>query len=307
MNSGPAPLVSVIVPTWNRPLGLREALDSLARQRFTNFETLVINDGGSDVADVVSGFAGAQPVRHLEHAGNRGPASARNTGLRLARGKYVAYLDDDDVYLPGHLETLVAFLESTGNKVAYTDACCARVDVVDGAEQTISREVPYSSDWDNERVLAANIAPLLCFMHARECVTRAGAFDETLSTHEDWEYWIRLSRIYPFHHLKTTTCEYRVRSDKESLTWRKRSDCLVSAHRIYARYRALSSALPAVVSAQNDLLAQLEKEVHGRVLSPSERASFRREVCPDVLDAGDSIPVRRRPTWLRWLRARWRG
>jgi len=119
-------LVSVIVPTRNRPETLGEALQSIAAQTYSPIEVVVVNDGGRDVQDVISRYSSKCSLNYIPLENNKGRSAARNIAIRAARGHYVAYLDDDDLFFPDHLETLVYCLESGGGKVAYTDAFRAR-------------------------------------------------------------------------------------------------------------------------------------------------------------------------------------
>jgi glycosyltransferase involved in cell wall biosynthesis len=116
------PLVSVIVPTCNRPDMLVAALQSILSQTYQHYEIIVVNDGGVDVGLIVGWLNRQGDMTYVRHDRHRGLAAARNTGLKLARGKYIAYLDDDDTFYPDHLETLVTFLEESDFEVAYTDA-----------------------------------------------------------------------------------------------------------------------------------------------------------------------------------------
>ena len=116
------PAVSIIVPTYNRPDTLRMALNSIAAQTYNNCEAVVINDAGKDVSAIVNSFKGRLAITYLVHPENKGVAASRNTGINAAIGKYIGYLDDDDIYYPDHIETLVDFLENNDYKVAYTDA-----------------------------------------------------------------------------------------------------------------------------------------------------------------------------------------
>ena len=116
------PLISVIVPTFNRPAMLKDALASIAAQTYKPIEIIVVNDAGVDVECVVSRLGFEQRIIYLRHDTNKGLPAARNTGLKVASGDYIAYLDDDDVYYPDHIHTLVSFLLASDYKVAYTDA-----------------------------------------------------------------------------------------------------------------------------------------------------------------------------------------
>jgi GT2 family glycosyltransferase/MoaA/NifB/PqqE/SkfB family radical SAM enzyme/Flp pilus assembly protein TadD len=212
------PLVSVIVPTYNRPNQLVIALKSVLGQTYKNLELIVVNDAGTDVENVVSSLRESQPITYIKHGKNRGLAAARNSGIKLARGKYIAYLDDDDLFYPRHVETLVAFLESGEYKVAYTDAYRAHQEKKNGEYVVIKRDVPYSFDFDYDRILETNFVPVLCFMHERSCAEEAGLFDESLKKLEDWDLWIRMSRKFKFAHIKQLTCEFTWRTDGTTMT-----------------------------------------------------------------------------------------
>jgi O-antigen biosynthesis protein len=117
-----APLVSVIVPTYNRPDMLAATLESILNQTYQRLEIIVVNDCGLEVENIAGWLNRQGNITYVRHACNRGLAAARNTGIKLARGKYLAYLDDDDLFYPDHLETLVTALEGSRFRVAYTDA-----------------------------------------------------------------------------------------------------------------------------------------------------------------------------------------
>lgn len=207
-------VVSVIVPTYNRPEMLREALKSVFAQTHRNFEIIVINDAGIDVKDIIAGFNINNIIIYLQHIENKGLAAARNSGLKIAKGKYITYLDDDDVFYPDHIETLVTFLENSEYKIAYTDA--VRVDQIlkkSGGYGNIVNGVYMSRDFSREALLKNNIAPIHCFMHEKSCLEGNIIFDEKLSSHEDWDLWIKLSKKYDFKHIKKNTVEYRHRTE----------------------------------------------------------------------------------------------
>lgn len=255
---GAGPLVSVIVPTYNRPAFLQKALESVLAQTYRPIEIIVVNDGGEDVEDVVSLMNRSRPViTYVKHAANRGLAAARNTGLRLARGKYIAYLDDDDRFYPDHLETLVGFLEQSEYRVVYTDAWRVH-DVGEGSRDVgRRRDLPYSHDFNANFLLIANYFPVLTVMHERACLDRCGLFDESLTTHEDWDLWIRMSRWEPFAHIKRITAEFSFRTDGSTMTSRLRKDFARTAEIIYEKYRLHAEAVPGIREAQVKRLAEL--------------------------------------------------
>jgi len=257
--NGETPIISVIVPTHNRPDMLKETIQSILDQTFQNFEIIVVNDAGRDVSTVVKAF-NSPKISYLSHETNKGLAGARNTGIKAARGKYIAYLDDDDIFYPEHLETLVTFLQKSGESVAYTDAYRAHQIVQkDGTYAITERDVPYSFDFNFKDILIGNYIPVTCFMHDIKCIHEAGYFDESLHSHEDWDLWIRMSQKFPFHHIKKLTCEFRWREDGTSMTSSKEPEFISTQEKIYIKYQHISSKLPDVARAQRRELYNRKK------------------------------------------------
>lgn len=188
----PKPLVSIIVPTFNRRDLLLRALKSISVQMYAYHETIVVNDGGEDVSKMVSGF---HKARYINLGRNYGLPAARNAGIREAKGEWIAYLDDDDWYYPHHLRRLVAMAEQA--RFIYSNA-----DYVNRfGHVKLYMDVDPTAD-----ILEHNITPVCCVIHDRKLIDQAGWFDETLQNHEDWDLWIRMSKITKMYHLKETTC-----------------------------------------------------------------------------------------------------
>jgi len=120
------PLVSVIVPTFNRSAFLRAALDSLLRQTLRDFEIIVVDDGSEDETAAVLGSVADARLRVITHSTNRGIARARNSGLTAARGKYIAWLDSDDLSRPSRLAKQVRFMERNPD-IALVGACAGKI------------------------------------------------------------------------------------------------------------------------------------------------------------------------------------
>jgi glycosyltransferase involved in cell wall biosynthesis len=256
-----APKVSVVMPTRNRPGFLARALQSVLDQTLQDFEILVANDRGIDVSGVIARFSSRARIIYLAEPAGKGIAAARNSGMRAASGKYIAHLDDDDLFHPNHLETLVSFLENSGQKAAYTDAWCAEEALADGQYKVVRRELSYSADWDHDRILVQNFVPTLCFMHERRSGIAAGDFDEQLSTHEDWDFWIRLSRVCTPVHIKKVTCEFRKRTDGSSMTSGHRPDFLRTIQMVYKKHQAHAAGNATIRRQQKQFLRGLEKEL----------------------------------------------
>ncbi|MFO8012986.1 MAG: glycosyltransferase [Phycisphaerae bacterium] len=203
------PFVSVLVPTYNRRRYLAEALASIVAQTYEHFEAIVINDGGVGVRDVVDGFADPRLVL-IDRADNRGKAASLNEGLERARGTYVAYLDDDDLYYPHHLERLVETLEGpTDCGVAYTDLYKAHCRIQpDGSRQVLGKVVNISRDFDRFFQCYFNHTLHVAAMHRRDLLERAGPYDESLGILVDWDLMRRLAFFTDFVHVPEVTGEF---------------------------------------------------------------------------------------------------
>ena len=256
-----APMVSVIVPTLDRPEMLRQAIESILQQTYRDFEIIVVNDGGADVSALVRSLDTDGRISYVRHPVNRNLAAARNSGIGVARGKYIAYLDDDDRFYPEHLETLVAFLEQGSHRAAYTDALRVTQTRRDDRYVTAARDRPYSNDFDRDRLLVLNTFPVLCMMHDRACVEAVGGFDEALTSHEDWDLWVRMSARFPFKHLATITAEFTYRVDGSSMTSGTRPDFLRTAEIVYQKSAADVAGRPDIQQAREQFLSALRAQI----------------------------------------------
>ena len=207
------PKVSVIVPAYNVSHYLETTLLSLERQSYDRFEVLIVDDGSTDdTAKIATVFCQRDSRFRLLQKPNGGLSSARNYGINHAVGKYIALLDGDDVYHPDKLNTHVEVLENSEEiGVAYSASRAIRND---GKETwMILNGKPVQSD---------PLIALLCknfIGHGSNAVFRrclidtVGGFDETLSSCEDVDFWLRIAatKRWQFYRLPQILCYYRVR------------------------------------------------------------------------------------------------
>ncbi|WP_211263688.1 glycosyltransferase [Stenotrophomonas terrae] len=207
-----APLFSVILTTWNRPALLADALNSIHAQTLRDFEVILVNDCGGPVEHLLGepGF----PLTYLQLGRNGGPAAARNAAHRLARGRYLVYLDDDDLYLPNHLQTLADALQAHPDEVVYSDALFITERIEGSSRHPLAEERRYPHDrYSHERLSVDNYIPINTFSWPRALAAEVGGFDERLPGLEDWDFLLRLAARVAFHHVHQETVQVRMRAD----------------------------------------------------------------------------------------------
>ena len=202
----PKPLVSVVIPSYNRAQYIAETIESVLAQTYNNIEVVVIDDGSKDnTREVVEPYS--PRVRYVWQENSERGAS-RNHGLRLSKGEFLAFLDSDDLWLPNKLEEeLRIFGEMPNVGVVYSDA-----DLVDSEGRflkTIMRN-GYSGAV-TDKLLRDNFVTLSAHLIRRSLAVQVGGFREEreLSGSEDWEFWIRLSCVTEFAYLRKVTTKIR--------------------------------------------------------------------------------------------------
>jgi len=242
------PIVSVIIPTYRRNEFIRESVGSVLQQTFKNFTLMVINDGGSDeLEDILRTFKDNR-IEYFK-VPHRGLSRALNIGLWASGSKYISYLDDDDIYYPEHLESLVTLLEEKNLEVAYSDTYCVRQEKRDDQYITLEKEL-YSKDFDPPMMLVRNciLAPL-AIMHRRDCLKSVGYFNEKLPVVMDWDLWAHMAQKFKFNHVKKPTGEYRVRTDGTNISSnRMKMKVYSDTLRLYLMNKYLIQKLPDLMS-----------------------------------------------------------
>lgn len=184
------PLVSVIIPTYNRCKELRVALDSVISQTYQNIEIIVVDDGSTDnTREVVSSYT---DVKYLVQ-NNNGPSAARNTGIKNSHGELIAFLDSDDAWLPHKLEKQVrCFVERPELGIVGTG--CFNCD--ENLANPTARSNLKLAKSDREQILIWNYWPTPSLCIRRICFDTVGFFDEEMKFAEDWDMWIRIAQSF---------------------------------------------------------------------------------------------------------------
>jgi glycosyltransferase involved in cell wall biosynthesis len=202
------PSVSVIIPAYNAEKYIEESIESVFAQSYQDFEIIVIDDGSTDrTPEVLDRFG--EKLR-VVRGRNRGPSGARNIGISVSRGKYVAFLDSDDLWTPDKLAVQVAFLERHSDiGMVFADMLKfnARGVIVNSYLKNVHKIrdcydmlLKSQSGLDNatELLLQCNLIPTGSVLVRKDCLERAGLFDENLKTVEDLDLWLRLSMVTKF-------------------------------------------------------------------------------------------------------------
>ncbi len=231
MTPSTPPIVSVIVPAFNAAWSLAETLDSVTSQSLTRWECVIVDDGSNDGTGAVAAeYARRDPRFRTVRQENRGLAGARNTGLDLARGELIHFLDSDDRLMPWALGALADRLHTLG-----ADAVFARHEWRD----TAGRPLGWAPMLDRFTIGHAELLhgcpfPVISQMIRRDAIggTR---FDPSLRIGEDWDFWLRLSeRAVTWHGFDTLVAAYRVSpaslSRDAAAMWRSLSRSALAAH-----------------------------------------------------------------------------
>lgn len=186
------PEISIIIPAYNNTKLLTQALDSVQNQTFEDTEVIVIDDGSkADFEPIINEYDDS--VLLITHEENQGAATARNTGIKAARGEYIAFLDADDLWHPTKLEKQYAVFENNTENlgIVYTGFVQRTVD----NDQKITRP-SVSGDIYIQELERDRIHPTSTVMIRRQCIERIGDFDASLPSRQDYDLWIRITEHY---------------------------------------------------------------------------------------------------------------
>lgn len=195
-------LVSVVIPTYNRKTTICRAIRSVLSQTYNNIEIIVVDDCSKDDTEEVVNqeFGEDKRVSFYKLDKNSGACVARNKGVKLSKGKYVAFLDSDDEFIPKKIELQVEKIQSTGAQLCATDYTIIYRDGSEGVVKTYNgpkEEVFFE-------LLYCNFITTGTLIGLRECFIET-PFDESQPRYQDWDIVLRLYQKYSFTFLKERT------------------------------------------------------------------------------------------------------
>ena len=207
-------IVSVIIPTYNRARLLEKAIRSVLSQIFRDFEIVVINDASADnttemIKDKFNFEMEKSILRYYRNEENKGLGYCRNKGIGLAKGKYIALLDDDDTWLPEHLKILIGYLEEHKD-VGCVFSNCAMIKGDGSSELGVKNLESYKGFSYRELCILGILAATCTSVFRKQIYKNIGGFRENLNHGENRELYSRIALNYPIHYIeKITSCQYR--------------------------------------------------------------------------------------------------
>jgi glycosyltransferase involved in cell wall biosynthesis len=223
-------LVSVVIATYNMGHYLPEAVRSVLAQSYRNVDVQIVDDGSTDDTQTIVRQWDAHPRVRLHRQSNAGQAHAKNQGIALSRGDFIAFLDADDVWLPEKLaRQMPLFTGRPEVGVVYSG-----YERMDGEGRPLPKGPTHMHRGRvSGALLIENFVPFPSAVVRRECLERHGAFDETLSMGIDYDLWLRLSAHCQFDFIAEPTVRYRIWPGQMSKNYRQRYE---SGIRIMQRF-----------------------------------------------------------------------
>ncbi len=210
-HSSDRPLVSAVIPTYNCEPWIKEAVGSVLNQTYSNIEILVVDDGSTDNTRKVLSPYIKKNIIHYFYQNNQGPGSARNTGIRKAKGEYVAFLDADDLWLTEKTEKQLAVLEEKAEiKLVLSDSYI--IDEKDGRKKEFRNTHPKDSEQTIIHFFQNRIQRITpTVMAERESVLSIGGFEEDLPQREDHFFLMKMCSEFQIEYIQNFLAKVRDR------------------------------------------------------------------------------------------------
>lgn len=211
--------ISVIIPTCLRKDSLRKAINSVLKQTFKEFEIIVVNDssGEKEIINVLEEFRDSR-IKYFCNSRKKGANGARNTGILKAKGKYIAMLDDDDIFLPSKLEKQYNILENNmdiGVVITQADVINEKDEIIRTIDDEFSTEDIFYNLIFNNCVVHCSV------MFRKEIAEEAGYYNEDLNQAQDYDLWCRFIKLTKFFQINEKLVLWR--DHPESITGSKKS------------------------------------------------------------------------------------
>jgi len=225
-----SPLVSVIIPCYNCRDFIAQALESVMRQTYKNIEIIVVDDGSSDGTKEFITNNYSDIIYFYQR--NQGPAAARNRGIKLSKGKYIAFLDADDAWLPNKIESQIEIMSKKDDvSLIHT----GRITISEKKKKVLKRNI-VSGDIFNF-LLKQDFITTSSVMVTRDCISDVGMFDENpnLIGVEDYLLWLKVAHRHKCFYIDRPLVEYYIHDQNISLDYKKRINNLLKLKNTFCR------------------------------------------------------------------------
>lgn len=239
------PLVSVVVPTFNRAALLPQTVSSILTQTYAEIELIVVDNMSSDGTEEYVQSLADPRVRTCRNANEGIIARNRNLGIRLARGKYVALCDDDDLWQPEKLAEQVAVMEANPNVgLCYTNAVVFGEDVF--GDVWLNKNKVFRSHF--KRLLLRNFIPNSSVLIRKSVLDAEGGFDESgsLAPFEDYEMWLRIAHSHELIYIDKPLLKYRLHANNWAGRYGNRQRIVIRVLRAVQKKLGISSPILCV-------------------------------------------------------------
>jgi glycosyltransferase involved in cell wall biosynthesis len=223
-------MVSVIVPTFNREKTILRAINSILKQTYKDIEIIIIDDCSNDNTQNVVKLLNNDKIKYIKHDKNRGACAARNTGIKLAKGEYIAFLDSDDEWLPKKIEKQVNFLKTNNADVVFcSHICCMGNKELIIPDKKIDTSILYKKLlYGNFITTGSILGKSKCFNHIK--------FDLKLPRFQDWDLMISIAQKYSVQHINEVLTINYVQKDSISKDDKKAIEALKIIHSKFLNY-----------------------------------------------------------------------
>ena len=274
-----APGISILMPVFNGAAYVNQAIESALAQTYQDFELIIVNDGSTDnSAEVIRPYLADPRTRYLEQP-NGGVAAARNAAIRVAHGRYIGFLDQDDLWLPEKLDLQVQYLHGhpdvgmvhANQSYIDSDSRHTRLPFDDGFAKV--------SGWCFRDLFIRNRIAVLTVLARKSALDSVGPLNETIPGGDDYEMWMRISKHFPIGHLDRILAHYRTHgSNVSNDNFRMTRTVLGAIQSILRRYPEARKELGAdVVDAR---LFELNYQLGGWYMwKAQDHASARHHYC----------------------------
>ncbi|MCG9479561.1 MAG: glycosyltransferase [Actinomycetia bacterium] len=197
MDKAKSPKVSVIIPTYNRASLIPRAIESVLAQNYNGIEIIIVDDGSTDNTKEVINKLKDKKIKYIQHKENMGGAAARNTGIKMAKAEYIAFLDSDDEWFPKKLETQIKVFNDMNDDTGVVYSAFWKIH--EGCKSYKPNKIIKKKEgWIHEELLNGNFVTLQAALLKKDCFSKAGLFDVSIQRLHDWELWLRISRYFKF-------------------------------------------------------------------------------------------------------------